>query len=144
MKLREKLARFLYGRYGADQLYNALFILELILLFVGTLLGILGKVEDALATAAIVCYILAAVIMAFSLYRVFSRDIQKRRRENQAWLRFKKKFSRKRGPGLPLDTATHIFRSCPHCASVLRLPRTPGKHKVKCPRCAQSFGVKVK
>ena len=35
MKLREKLARFLYGRYGADNLYNALFVFELILPFPG-------------------------------------------------------------------------------------------------------------
>ena len=43
MNFREKLARFLYGRYGADSLYNALFVMELILLFVGTVLNILGN-----------------------------------------------------------------------------------------------------
>ena len=49
MKFREKIARFLYGRYGADSLYNALFVGELILLFVATVLNILGKIEQIAA-----------------------------------------------------------------------------------------------
>ena len=39
---RQRMARFLYGRYGADSLYNALFVTELILLFVSTVLNFLG------------------------------------------------------------------------------------------------------
>lgn len=144
MKFREKLARFLYGRYGADSLYNALFICELILLFIGTILNILGKVEPALSAISIFLYFAALGLMIFAMYRFFSRNIAKRRRENQAWLNFKAKFRRTGKTHLPPDTSDHIFRSCPHCRATLRLPREKGKHEVKCPRCEKRFAVKVK
>ena len=144
MKFREKLARFLYGRYGADNLYNALFAAELILLVLATVLSILGKVEPILSIISIVLYIGAMGLLVFAIYRFFSRNIAKRRRENEAWLRFKSKLRRRRAPSLPPDTAEHIFRACPRCKATLRLPRTKGKHQVKCPRCGEKFGVKVK
>ena len=144
MKIREKIARFLYGRYGADSLYNALFAGELVLLFVGAVLSVLGNVEPILSVIAALFYVTAFGMMIFAMYRFFSRNIEKRRRENLRWLNFKSKFRRKPRIKLPLDTADHIFRSCPHCRSTLRLPRQAGKHEVKCPRCGGRFKVKVK
>jgi uncharacterized paraquat-inducible protein A len=144
MKIREKIARFLYGRYGADSLYNALFAAELILLFAGTVLNILGKAEPILAIVAMILYGIALVLMVFAIYRFFSRNIQKRRRENQAWLSFKAKFRRQKRNPLPPDTPDHIFRACPRCRATLRLPRQKGKHEARCPRCGNKFGVKVK
>ncbi len=144
MRFREKIARFLYGRYGADSLYNALFVCELILLFIGAVLSVLGNVNDVLAMISIAFYMIALGLMIFALYRFFSRNIPKRRRENEAWLRFKGKFRRKPKLLLPPDTSDHIFRTCPNCKATLRLPREKGKHQAKCPRCGERFGVKVK
>lgn len=144
MNFREKIARFLYGRYGADNLYNALFVFELILLFIATILNVLGNIEPILAIISMVLYVASLGLLIFAMYRFFSRNIAKRRRENQAWLRFKAKFRRKPKRRLPPDTADHIFRSCPHCKATLRLPREKGKHEVRCPRCGEKFGVKVK
>ena len=41
------------------------------------------------------------------------------------------------------DRKTHVFRKCPACKSVLRLPRQKGKHTVRCPRCQHRFDVKI-
>ena len=144
MKFREKIARFLYGRYGADSLYNALFAAELILLLLGTILNVLGKVEPILAIVSLVCYAAALVLLVLAMFRFFSRNLAKRRRENEAWLRFKAKFRRRRKPQLPPDTADHVFRACPACRATLRLPRRKGKHGARCPRCGAKFGVKVR
>ena len=144
MNFREKLARFLYGCYGADSLYNALFVMELILLFVGTVLNILGNNAPILSFISIFFYLTALGLLIWAIYRFFSRNISKRRKENEAWLRFTAKFKRKSKPALPPDTPTHIFRACPKCRSILRLPRQAGKHTAKCPRCGKRFGVKVK
>lgn len=144
MKFREKLARFLYGRYGADSLYNALFIAELILLFIGTILNILGQVNPVLSLISIIFYVAALGLMTWAIFRFFSRNLSKRRQENQAWLNLASKFKPKKRPSLPPDTPTHIFRSCPGCRSTLRLPRQVGKHQVRCPRCSKTFSVKVK
>ena len=144
MKFRETLARLLYGRYGADALYNALFLSELILLFSASILAVFGHAVPVLSVISTILFLLALGLLIWAMYRFFSRNIPKRRRENEAWLRFKAKFKPKKKPQLPHDTADHIFRSCPHCQSTLRLPRQKGKHEVKCPRCGGRFGVKVK
>ena len=144
MKFRQALARFLYGRYGADELYNALFLIEIILLFISSILTVLGRNLPVLSVISTILYIVALGLLIWAMFRFFSRNIEKRRRENAAWLKFKSKFVRKRKPALPPDTPTHIFRACPKCRSVLRLPRRAGKHTVKCPRCGASFGVKVR
>ena len=143
-KFREKLARFFYGRYGADSLYNALFVAEIVLLFVGAVLSLLGKVVAVLGILSVLLYVAALGLMVFGIYRFFSRDIAKRRKENEAWLRLKAKFTPKPRPKLPADTDTHVFRACPKCRSTLRLPRQAGKHTAKCPRCGNTFGVRVK
>ena len=144
MKFRERIARFMYGRYGADNLYNALFGAELILLFAGTILSVLGKIEPFFALLSVVAYGTSLGLLIFAMYRFFSRNVEKRRRENLRWLSFKAKLRRKPKIKLPSDTADHVFRACPHCSSTLRLPRQSGKHEVKCPRCGGRFRVRVK
>ena len=144
MKFRENLARLLYGRYGADELYNALFLAEIILLFAGALLSILGKASPVLGIMGVICYVIAVGLLIWATCRFFSRNIAKRRRENAIWLRFKSKLSPKKKPTLPQDTPTHVFRACPKCRATLRLPREVGKHTAKCPRCGRAFGVRVK
>ena len=144
MKFLQELSRFLRGRYGADQLYNALFAADLALLFVGTFLIILGKVEPILTVVAVAFYIGALGLLVFALFRFFSRNIPRRRRENEAWLRFTAKLRRKPKVKLPPNTPTHIFRACPKCRATLRLPRQKGKHTARCPRCGNAFDVKVR
>ena len=143
---RQRLARFLYGRYGSDSLHGALFVIELVLLFVSAILTFLGKIEPVCAIISIALYVLSFGLIVWGLFRFLSRNIPARRRENEAWLRFVARLRRKprRKVSLPADTPDHIFRSCPHCHSTLRLPRQVGKHEVKCPRCGGRFKVKVK
>ena len=146
-KFKDKLARFFYGRYGADQLYNALFIAELVCLFGGALLGILGKVSQVFAVISAVLYVLALALLVWTMFRFFSRNIAKRRKENNTYLRLRYRILhpvKSRRAGRPADTATHVFRACPKCKSVLRLPRQVGKHTARCPRCEKRFTVKVK
>ena len=144
MKFRETLARMLYGRYDADELYNVLFVAEIALLVLGAVFSLLGNAVPLLSVLSVLLYLSALGLLIWAMYRFFSRNIEKRRRENAAWLHFKAKLSPKKKPALPPDTPAHIFRACPKCRATLRLPRQVGKHKAKCPRCGHSFGVKVK
>lgn len=142
-RFREKIARFLYGRYGADALYNTLLLAELVLLFLATVLNLLGTAVPALSFIAILVYVLALGLMLWAIFRFFSRNIAARRRENEAWLRFRRRLRPARRSRLPADTEDHIFRACKHCRATLRLPRQPGRHEVKCPRCGGRFKVRV-
>lgn len=128
-----KLASFMYGRYGTDALYYGLFAGWLILHVVFVLtewwpLSILGW-----------------ALLIFMTYRVFSRNLHRRRKENEAFLKlwnpikewFRLQFHRIR------DFRTSVYRKCPGCRAVLRLPRRRGKHTTNCPRCARRFDVHI-
>lgn len=128
-----RLRQFMYGRYGSDQLNTALIIAAVALSFVNVF------------ARSLVIYIIQLVIMAFAVYRMFSRKIQTRLRENKAFLsvwekiklffvRIKNRFK---------DRKTHVYMKCPTCKAQLRLPRVKGEHGVKCPKCGAEFRVKI-
>ncbi len=146
---RPRLTRFMSGRYARnDQLYNALFIAVLILLFSGAILGLIGTGTQTAAPAIIswALYLLSVILLGYTIFRFFSRNIRARQRENAAWLRFTAKLKHpfRRRKARPADTDTHVFRSCPACSATLRLPRKPGKHTARCPRCSKTFEVNIR
>ena len=146
-KFKSKIARFFYGRYGADQLYNAMFIAELVCLFAGAVTSVLGRVSEIFTLLSVILYALAMLLLLLTVLRFFSRNIAKRQKENAAYLRIRYRILhpvKSRRAGRPADTATHVFRACPKCKSVLRLPRQAGKHTARCPRCEKRFAVRVK
>ena len=124
----------MYGRYGPDNLYNFLTVTYLII-----------AVVNAFLRSAIVA-VLELVLIFYVLFRFFSRNIYKRSEENRKYLSVKSKIngfftlSRQKAR----ERKTHIYKKCPLCKSVLRLPRKKGKHTVKCPRCAHRFDIKVR
>lgn len=147
-KFQQKLAKFFYGRYGTDDLYGFLFVLDMVLLFLGVVFQILGHIQPVFFVLSAIVSICGVALLIWAIFRTCSKHIPARRKENAAFLAARAKckgfFCRKRKPTLPPDTDTHTFRACPHCAAVLRLPLQAGKHSVKCPRCGASFGVRVK
>ncbi|MBR4941278.1 MAG: hypothetical protein IKZ19_04700 [Clostridia bacterium] len=132
-KFKQKLIRFLSGRYGMDQLYyflsGAALVVMIVYLFVQKWW----------------LYPVILGLLVWASVRCFSRNIAKRRKENQAFL----KFFRSIGGFFKLNwnrirfLKSKVFKKCPHCKAVLRLPRSKGKHSVRCPRCGRPFEVKV-
>jgi len=123
------------GRYGIDHIY----LTNLVIYFIGLIF--LRRIEQRLYLD-----VLLLVLIIWTFYRVFSRNIASRQAENQAFLRVinriksttKLMFKRIR------DLGTHRYRRCPSCQTQLRLPRKVGTHTVKCPRCDNRFQVRVK
>ena len=145
MNFKNRLARFLYGRYGTDNLYNALFLTQIIVLFLGAVLNLLGHVSATFAIISYILYSISLVLFGFTLFRFFSRNITKRRIENQKYLRFRERWhSRFRLlKNRFREGKTHVFRRCKQCKATLRLPRKRGRHAVKCPCCQQRFHVTI-
>ena len=112
----DALRRFLYGRYGMDELGAALLI-------VGFLLMLAARFWVALL--ALPSY--AAVF--FEMFRAYSRNIPARRKEN-AW--FKNLIAPLR------DRGNRYFR-CPKCGQTVRVPRGKGRVRVRCPKCGEQF-----
>lgn len=75
----DRLRKFMFGRYGGDELSKALLVLSFILLLV------MNFVPKDLRFLAILAYIPAIICM----FRIFSRNIYKRRNENYKYLKIK-------------------------------------------------------
>lgn len=122
-KIGDGLRRFMYGRYGTDKLNTALLISTLALLLIGWLGGrfLSGWLQ--------IFSLLAYVPLIWSIIRTYSRNIDKRRRENAAYLGFVNRLK---------DRDNRYFR-CPKCRQRVRVPRGKGKIAIRCPKCSERF-----
>lgn len=130
-RMGERFARFMYGRYGNDNLNRFLTITSLIILVI-SLIPVLWFL-----------WFLALGLMIWSSFRCYSRNIYKRRRENERYLKLIqpiKNFSRLQ-KNKRRDRKTHRYFKCKHCRAVLRVPKGKGKIDITCPRC-QKITVK--
>ena len=132
-KFTNKLAGFFYGRYGNDTLNKVLTGIYLTWLIVFTIVDIF--VSSIIFTIVGWCITLA--LFLWVMFRMMSRNIYARRRENDKFCGFfklrKNKFR---------DRKTHVYRKCKTCKAVLRLPKAKGKHFVVCPKCKSRFEVR--
>lgn len=129
--------RFLYGRYGNDQLNYAILVFSLI---VGLLSMFIG------GYAGLALTLMQLVSLAFWAFRAFSKNHYKRRKENDAFMRFWGKLKNSfRGVSsffARLKDRKHKYFKCPLCKSRLRVPRGRGSITVTCPRCKHRFDEK--
>ncbi len=136
MKLRQKLAQFMYGRRGMDEFAWFLLVAVLALALIsGFMPGLLRTLFSLLELAALVyCYI-----------RVFSRDIYKRQRENAWYLQRRNAvvnwFRSLRDRWL--QRKDYRFFRCPSCRALLRVPKNKGKLLLTCRKCGNRFERKT-
>ena len=126
--IRNAIQRFMYGRYGTDQLNLALLVLYLVLY----LISALRRLE--------ILYWLSLAVLFLLLFRTLSRNAARRRAENakflqvsgpvMRWWRFQRTVHRDK---------EHRYFKCPNCGQQLRVPRGKGKITVTCRSCGASF-----
>ena len=135
-KFKSKLYRFMYGRYGTygtDTLSKVLLWVYLAWLVICTIVELfVDSIWFSLAYWAV-----TLALVFWMLFRIFSRNVVARRKENERFCGF---FKLRRNKFK--DRKTHVYRKCPKCKAVLRLPKAKGKHFVVCPRCKNRFEVK--
>ena len=71
----------------------------------------------------------AYVPLIWSLFRMYSRNIEARRRENAAFQRVLTQ----------LKDRDHRYYHCPKCRQTVRVPRGRGKINIRCPKCGEQF-----
>jgi len=136
--MKDKLIKFMSGRYGIDQLYRFL----LLCIVLCTLLSVLlvdfpffGSFFNAISY----------LLIAWTIYRILSRNIEKRYLENLHYLEWmgsirqhfrmsKAKFQQRK---------EYKFFVCPTCKTNLRVPKGKGKVNITCSKCGNRFQGKT-
>ena len=132
MPFRERMARFLYGRNGPDTVYRVCIWAALGVAVVNLFLR-LWPLE--------IVYLL---LFGYAIFRFLSRNVSRRRAENQAFRRFWGRLRQAFGLWKRKSSdRAHVYKRCPQCRSQLRFPREKGEHTVRCPRCGSTFSVKI-
>ena len=136
-RLRAGAARFMQGRYGADQLGLAVIWAAIILNLIGALSGSLA-LRGALNLAG-------TAGCAWAVWRLLSRNKAKRYAENQWFLTHwaKVKTPVMQSAARFKNRKKYVYFTCPECHMKLRLPRGVGNVTVKCSKCGHSFEKKA-
>lgn len=124
--------RLLYGRYGTDQLSFAL----------------LGGYLLFYLLSAFVRWLplqfLSTLCLVLAFYRTFSRQIDRRRAENQKFLNAVRPISRWYNVRkCRHNDKDHRYFKCPNCGQQLRAPKGKGKISVTCRSCGATFEEKT-
>ena len=133
-KFRCAVARWMYGRNGVDQLNRALVWVYLAIWLLEIVCSVL-KIGFLASVFEMLVFFLLAVV----LFRTFSKNLVRRRRELAFYYKIKNapRRARQLRKNKKRDKKTHCYFKCPKCRSVLRVPRGKGEIIVTCPRCGE-------
>jgi hypothetical protein len=135
------LRNFFNGRYGMDNLIITLFLLSAILLNLKYV------------------WVIAVVLSGYAVFRMLSKNIDKRKLELQKFDKMAYKFRQYFTPAVMMiakglmstykmtvnyktrfqQRKQYVFIKCTNCKNMLRLPRSKGKLSVTCPVCKLEF-----
>lgn len=139
-RMRNGIARFMYGRNGMDQLnqalvwgYLALWLVELV---------VNAVLKNRLITSVFEGVLF--VLLLFISMRTFSKNLYKRRAENQKWINFtwRMKSGRKNAAARHADK-DHKYFTCKSCKTICRVPAGKGKIVITCPKCGAQINAKT-
>ena len=135
--LRNRFARFMYGRYGLDQMGRFLTGTVMVCLVISLFFGGRG--------AGVILYWIALILLIWSYFRMFSKNVSKRYQENVRFLALKRKIAgpiAKRWDHLK-QRRTHVFFKCPSCGQKMRTLKGQGEKHITCPKCHTQFTKKT-
>lgn len=127
--MREKLARFMAGRYGIDSLGRFTTALAAVFIILNSFAG-----GFLLSVLTWICIILTYA-------RIMSRNVYRRSAENQEFLRRTDKIRRwfYTQKNMFSQRKTHHIYKCPSCRQKIRVPRGKGRIEIRCPKCSTTF-----
>lgn len=127
--MKQKLVRFMYGRYGVDKLSKHL-------VWAGLVMGVVS-----VFFGGGLLYICSMVLFIYSYFRIFSKNTAKRYGELCRYERFLAKW--KNAPAkwkkeAALRKEYKIFK-CPSCRQKIRIPKGHGMVEIRCRKCQAVF-----
>ena len=136
--MQNALIRFMYGRNGFDPLNRFLFWVVLILDMTSTFLA-----RGESPPGGILSLVVTAAWLLL-LFRTFSRNLAKRREENQKfvswWWKVKNKTAGAKARHADRD---HKYFTCKSCGAICRVPVGKGNIVITCPKCRAQIQAKT-
>ena len=131
-RIKQSIARFMMGRHGADNLGIFTLITGLVMSILGSFTGI-GLFS-----------LLGFALYIWTLFRMFSRNNEKRVAENRKYIeltsgwktKIRQFFRRMK------NRRDYKYFKCPNCKVLLRLKRGSGEKEITCVRCGFQFKQK--
>ena len=138
-KIGNAIVRFMYGRNGMDQLNRGLFWG-----YMGVFLGQLLFSMMRLQIPAMICEILLWPLMLMIFFRMFSKNLPKRREENQKFLNWWWGIKRRNADAKARHAdRDHKYFTCKTCGTICRVPVGKGKIIITCPKCGAQIHAKT-
>lgn len=128
-KLKMSLNRLMYGRNGQDEFGTAAYLTGTVVYFVSVIFK----------NRIMICA--GGLLFCYGVFRMFSRNIWKRQRENSAFL----DLMRRPGKYVTLFKLsweyrhTHRYYICRNCGQIIRVPKGKRKIEITCTRCGHKF-----
>jgi len=130
----------MYGRNGMDQLNRTLFWVYLAVF----LLGGIFRVSDRLRVLAAICDVLVYALMFLLFFRMFSKNLYKRREENQKWINWVWRVKNSQAGARERHAdKEHKYFTCKQCRTICRVPVGKGKIIITCPKCGAQIHAKT-
>lgn len=134
-RIGNALSRFMYGRNGIDRLCLTMIWAALLLDIINIFL------RDRQPAAYSIVGFVSTVIVFLALYRMFSRNLEKRRAENarfmaKVWYPISRRIA---GNQQQRMDKNHRYFTCPQCGAVCRVPKGKGRIVITCPRCGNEI-----
>ncbi len=134
-KVSSALARFMYGRNGTDQLNWAILVSYLVLWLLRVIMSALD-----IAIVALIIDVVMFLLAVLLLWRTFSRNLPKRRAENQKfvnwWWPIKNRLAAAKARRADKE---HKYFTCKNCKTICRVPAGKGKIVITCPKCGHKI-----
>lgn len=127
--MKEKLIRFMAGRYGTDSLSKFLLIVTFICVVLNLFIRIPGL------------YFLGLALLVYCYFRMFSRNYAKRSAENAFYLRTTagiRRFFQKKKSHAQIRKTHHLYK-CRQCGKYIKIPKGKGRIEITCPTCKYKF-----
>ena len=130
---RYRMQQWAYGRYGMDELGRFLYIIVFVLLIV-SLIPYCSPVV-----------FLSMALLFYNTFRACSRNTEKRKRENEWYLRKTAPMRERRQKSALIreEKRNYVFIRCRKCSNLNRVPRGKGKIRITCPKCGDQIVRKV-
>ena len=127
-RIGNALSRFMYGRNGVDRLTLTMVWTALVLDIINIFL------REKVPLAYSIIGTVAGIITLLALFRMFSRNLEKRRAENarfmeKVWWPISRRMAGKRQQRMDKE---HCYFTCPGCGAPLSINTT-----AKCPYCGR-------